>query len=195
MEKVCFKMEDPWTLVSVKLKPSKSKRCGSWMDVWIGGQTDRSLKERDPWTGDQRIRGWSEVLFCKCLGRLWSRGGGSGLVLQNCRAAGGKVKRMTADGDKSLGGEEMRCRKSLLSSSDKSNASSSGSLVWEHIRMCSQPWSSWTICLLCSASTVLSRVHLTQGASSLLSARVWLWAAWNVRLGDCGAVMTVSCSC
>lgn len=86
---------------------------------------------------------------------------------ENHKAAGGNVKRMIADGDKSVGREEVRCRKSLLSSSHKLNASSSGSLVWERIRMCSQPRSSWTICLLCSASIVLSRVQITQSRSPL----------------------------
>lgn len=91
-------------------------------------------------------------------------------MLQNCRAAGGNVKRMIADGDKSLGREEMRCRKSLLSSSDKSNASSSGTWSRAH-----QDVQSALVLLdhlpslLCFRSAQQSPHH--PGASSLLSAR------------------------
>ena len=130
-----------------------------------------------------------------CVGSGAEEGALGWGLQENRKAAGGNVKRMIADGDKSVGGEEVRCRKSLLSSSHKSNASSSGSLVWELIRMCSRPRFSWTICLLCSASIALSRVQITQGTSSLLSDCVWLCAAWNVSVGVCGVVMTASCSC
>lgn len=64
-----------------------------------------------------------------CVGSGAEEGALGWGLQENRRAAGGNVKRMIADGDKSVGGEEVRCRKSLLSSSHKSNASSSGSLV------------------------------------------------------------------
>lgn len=47
--------------MSVKLKPSKSMRCGSWMDVMGGGQIDRSEGEGIPEQGTKEFE--DEVRF------------------------------------------------------------------------------------------------------------------------------------
>lgn len=97
------------------------------------------------------------------------------------------VMRMTVDGDKSIGGEEVRLR--TIFTSLTQNLSCFFITPWlELMGRCCYPQPFCSICLLSSTPIALISVHVTCGPSSIPTDHVRPCSVWNITVGDCGEV-------